>query len=314
MKIYRDINEIEFDKNTVLTLGTFDGVHLGHKKIIDRLKQVSKNENLRHILITLEPHPRIVLKKDLKNLKLLSTINERLELFKKLGLENCLIINFTEEFSKLTAKEFVKDYLYSNVGIKKFLIGYDHMFGNKREGDVNTLEDISKELSFDIESIEVYIKDKLNVSSTVIRKLLMNGEIEKANGLLSYPYFITGKVIKGKQIGRSLGFPTANIEPNSIFKLIPMNGVYITSIEINNKKLWGLTNIGNRPTIDDEEKLSIEVNLFDFNEDIYEKEIKVFFHSYIREEIKFKNKESLMRQINNDKDIALNFIKNNFSA
>lgn len=302
MKIFRTIEEVENNSNTILTVGTFDGLHLGHQKLLEKLIYLAKKDGLRSMVITLDPHPQIVLKKSGKEpIKLLTTINERLLLFEKFGLDSVNILPFTEEFSKLQPEDFVRDYLYSKIGLKKLLIGYDHLFGKDRRGDAKLLDALSKELNFDVLTIEALQKEDVVVSSTKIRKALIEGKIELANSMLNYTYFVLGTVVKGDGRGRKIGFPTANIIPENSYKLLPCRGVYLVSSIIEDKKYWGMANIGYRPTFTNSNELILEVHFFNFNQDIYYKKIKVEFYSFIREEKKFDSLENFLYQLKLDK-------------
>lgn len=302
MKIFRTIEEVENNSNTILTVGTFDGLHLGHQKLLEKLIYLAKKDGLRSMVITLDPHPQIVLKKSGKEpIKLLTTINERLLLFEKFGLDSVTILPFTEEFSKLQPEDFVRDYLYSKIGLKKLLIGYDHLFGKDRRGDAKLLDALSKELNFDVLTIEALQKEDVVVSSTKIRKALIEGKIELANSMLNYTYFVLGTVVKGDGRGRKIGYPTANIIPENSYKLLPCRGVYLVSSIIEDKKYWGMANIGYRPTFTNSNELILEVHFFNFNQDIYYKKIKVEFYSFIREEKKFDSLENFLYQLKLDK-------------
>lgn len=314
MDIFRDFDEIQFDNNTVLTVGTFDGVHLGHQKILRRLLDISTKENLRNLVITLDPHPQIVIKKENRpKISLLTTIDERLKLLEKFNVQNTLVINFTYEFSQTPPETFIKDYLIKQIGFKKILIGHDHLFGKNRGGNQQLLEQLSKEYSFEIEKVDPLIISDIIVSSTKIRNLINEKKIEIANKLLGYKYFINGVVIKGDQRGRKLGFPTANIEVNSPDKLIPPIGVYLVSIEIERNNYYGMANIGYRPTFDNNNKLTIEVNIFDFDQDIYGKHITMYFIKYLREEIKFNSIDNLLKQMQKDKENCIAILKNSIA-
>lgn len=309
MKVYRDFNEIEFDRNTVLTLGTFDGVHRGHKKILNRLKEISKNENLRTVVLTMDPHPQIVLQKsDKPPISLLTNINERITEFRNQGIENCVIMTFSYEFSQIPAEEFISDYLSAKLGMSKILIGYDHMFGKNRDGDENLLEKLGKELDFSVERIEAMEDHEVVISSTKIRNAIKSNHIELANEMLGYDYMVQGKVVKGDGKGKGLGFPTANILPPNLYKLIPANGVYIVSSTIVGKIYFGMANIGTRPTFHDQNSSTIEVNFLNLDMDLYGKELFIRFHKFLRNEKKFNGPTELVNQINKDKENTIKYI------
>lgn len=311
MKVYRDFDEIDFDKNTVLTVGTFDGVHRGHSTILNRLKEISKENSLRTVVLTMEPHPRIVLQKgDKPPISLLTNINERINEFRRQGIENCVVMTFSYEFSQIPAEEFIREYLSKKVGMSKILIGYDHMFGKNRDGDEKLLERLGKELDFEVERIEALGDDEVIISSTKIRTALKENKIEKANEMLGYEYMIQGIVVKGDGRGKLLGFPTANLIPPNLYKLVPANGVYIVSSTIEDKLYYGLVNIGTRPTFHDQDASTIEVHFLDLDMNLYGKEIYINFHKFIRSEKKFNGPTELVNQIKNDKEFAINYIAN----
>lgn len=324
MNIYYNIKDVPFDKNTVITVGTFDGVHLGHKQIIQRLTDLATQNKSRSFIVTLDPHPRIVLSQSIgeinnqqNEIKLLNDLEDRLKLFEDYGVENVLVINFTKEFSKTSPLSFVEDIIYKNIGFNYFLIGYDHSFGKNREGDINLLLEIKDNLNFEIEQVEPLLLNESAISSTKVRKSISNGEIQIANEMLGYDYYIKGKVVEGFKRGRQIGYPTANIEVSDKYRLIPMNGVYVVRVELesnsintseNINKFYGMANIGFRPTFDNDKKLSIEVNIFDFNQDVYGKNLKVSFINYIRNEQKFNSIDEIIAQLKKDKEYSLDFI------
>ncbi len=310
MNIYRNFDDIPFDKNTVLTVGTFDGVHLGHQVIINKLKAISSEYNLRNVLITIDPHPQIVLHKPgSPKVELLTDIEERLLLFEKFGIQNTLIIPFTYEFSRTEPETFVRDYLLKRVGASNILIGYDHMFGKNREGDLALLKRLGNELEFSVEKIDALQSGEVIVSSTKIRKALSNNEIEYAAEMLGHNYMVIGHVIEGDKRGRTIGYPTANIKPVSPNKLIPGNGVYIVSADIGAKNYFGMANIGVRPTFKVDDKPLLEVYFFDYEGEIYGKKLNICFHRYLRKEHKFSSVEELIKQLNRDKVNSLELIE-----
>jgi riboflavin kinase/FMN adenylyltransferase len=276
-------------------------VHLGHRKIIEDLNDIKTAKNLRSVIVTFDPHPQIILRnKHHKEIKILSTIEEKIGLFEKYGIDLVYIINFTYEFSQTIAENFYKDYLIDNIGLTDIVLGFDHNFGKNREGNYETLNTLSEKYSFDVHRVEEFKVDGEHINSTRIRNLLYDGEIEKATGLLGDYYGLEGKV--GDKRGRQIGFPTANIEPLSSYKLIPKNGVYLVCVEINNIRYFGMMNIGYRPTVSDIPKIILEANIFDFNSDIYGKIIIINFIDYLREEKKFNSLEELKGQIIKDKE------------
>ncbi|MCO6174568.1 bifunctional riboflavin kinase/FAD synthetase [Flavobacterium sp. NRK F10] len=307
MKTIEGINHYKAsEKKTILTLGTFDGVHIGHRSIIEKVVSEGQKKNLESIVLTFFPHPRMVLQQD-DTLRLLNTIEEKGELLEKLGLDTLIVHPFSQEFSRLTAEEFVKNILVEKLNIAKIIIGYDHRFGRNRTATIDDLITFGKEYNFEVEQIPAEVIDNNSVSSTKIRKALENGEIELANSYLGYPYFINGTVIKGQQLGRKINFPTANIEIKEKYKLIPNLGVYVVQCSIEKETYNGMMSIGFNPTVNENKKLSLEVNLFDFNKDIYNKEIRVCFLKRIRDEEKFDSIELLQTQLEKDKIYSLNY-------
>ena len=310
MNIYKNFNEIEYNPNTILTVGTFDGVHRGHQLIIDKLLEMSNRKNLRHLILTIDPHPQIVLNKvDRKQIFLLTTIDERLKLFQSNGIENVLIIPFSIEFAKTDAKDFIVEYLVKKTGLHTLLIGYDHLFGKNRQGNESLLIELSNEYNFQIEKIDAFLEKELIISSTKIRNLILSQQVELANELLGYSYFIEDVVVKGQKRGRTIGFPTLNFSFSNKYKLIPAKGVYLVSSEIQNKTYYGMANIGVRPTFEEDGELLLEVHLFDFEEDLYGKKVSVNFIKFIREEKKFKGIEEIKTQLEEDKEKCLEFIE-----
>lgn len=301
MNIYRDFDEIPFDEKTIIALGTFDGVHKGHQQIIRKMNDIAHSEHLRPVLITIDPHPRIVLHNETRpRIQLLTTIKERLDLFEKFRVQNVLIIHFTYEFSQTPPEEFLRNYIVEKIGLKKFLLGREHFFGRNREGSYELLKSLSKELNFEIVKVDDYIEDGIIVSSTKIRHLLLEAGVATANKYLGYPYLVRGKVVHGNGRGATIGYPTANIKPYDAYKLLPGDGVYLVSVEINGTTLFGMANIGTRPTITTDTKPTLEVHIFDFDDDLYEMELTVHFHHFIREEKKFKSIDDLAYQIEKD--------------
>jgi riboflavin kinase/FMN adenylyltransferase len=307
LNIFHNIQDFKPNKNTVATLGTFDGVHLGHKKIIERLTQEAEKSNTESLVLTFFPHPRMVLQGN-SVIKLLNTIQEKAELLESIGLQNLIIHPFDESFSQLSAEEFVKTILVDQFQIKKIIIGHDHRFGKNRSADINDLIAYGKIYDFEVEQISAQEIDEVSISSTKIRKALLSGDIQLANEYLGYNYFITGTVVKGRQLGRTIGFPTANLKIEEEYKLIPLNGVYIVKSHWNGKEIFGMMNIGTNPTVDGKER-TIETNFLDLEEDLYGKEIRIYFLQRIRSEEKFDSIDTLKAAIENDKIITQSFIK-----
>ncbi|GAA4800985.1 bifunctional riboflavin kinase/FAD synthetase [Litoribaculum gwangyangense] len=306
MSKIKNIETYKSSEPTVVTIGTFDGVHIGHQKIIKRLINSGKLNGLKSVILTFFPHPRMVLQKD-SNIKLINTIDERYAILDALGLDNLLIKKFTKEFSRLSAEDFVKYILVEKLNAKKVIIGYDHRFGRNRNADINDLKLFGETYGFDVEEISAQDIDEVAVSSTKIRKALNEGDIEKANSFLGYHFMLSGTVVKGRGLGKQLQYPTANILIEEAYKLIPKQGVYIVKSNINNTVFYGMMNIGINPTVDGN-KQSIEVHFFDFDKDIYGTKIQIDILQRIRDEEKFESIEGLKTQLANDKKVALDYI------
>jgi len=311
VKIYNSIEEFGKIDVPVLTTGTFDGVHLGHQKILRRIKETALKHNGQTVLLTFFPHPRMVLFPEDNDLKLLNTQKEKVELLEQAGIEHLIVHPFTVEFSRLSSVEFVRDILVNQIGTKKLVIGYNHHFGRNREGTLEHLMEFGPVYGFDVEEIPAKDVENVNISSTKIRNALLQGDIFTANKYLGYCYSLTGTVVEGSKVGRSIGFPTANIEVKETHKLIPADGVYAARAEVGGTSFNGMLNIGKRPTITDSEEpasRSIEINLFDFTEDIYGEEIKISLVERLREEKKFDDLEELKRQLARDREDALKML------
>lgn len=294
-------------QHSIVTIGTFDGVHIGHQKIIKRLIKVGNEKGLKTIVLTFFPHPRMVLQKD-SNIKLLNTIEEREAVMSSLGLDHMVVEKFTKEFSNLSARDFVKTILVDALNAKHIIIGYDHQFGKDRSADINDLRSFGIEFGFDVEEISAQDVEDVSVSSTKIRRALLDGDVATANAYLGYPYFLTGVVVRGKGLGKTIGFPTANIHIKDDYKLIPKDGVYAVKAYLNTATILGMMNIGSNPTVNGTSQ-SIEVNLFDFETDIYDSIIKVELIDFIRDEHKFDSLDALKLQLNQDKLTAINILK-----
>ena len=306
LKVYTDISEFQGVKNPVLTTGTFDGVHYGHQKIIDRLQSVASKSHGETVLLTFHPHPRMVLFPDDEGLKLLSTREEKIKRLEESGLDHLIIYPFSRKFSRLSATEYVRDLLVNKIGVKTLVIGYDHQFGRNREGNFQQLEELAEVYDFVLEEIPAQELDDVKISSTKIRKALFEGDVRTASKYLGHQYKVSGIVVKGRQIGREIGFPTANISVQDRYKLIPGNGVYAVLVKVNKQRHQGMLNIGFRPTVGGLLKPTMEVNIFDFNEDIYGNFIGIEFVKRLRDEIKFDSVDELKRQLELDKIQALN--------
>jgi riboflavin kinase/FMN adenylyltransferase len=301
VRLYNNISEIVDLKNTILTIGTFDGVHLGHQKIIKKLVELKKKHGGETLLFTFDPHPRKILFPEQHDLKLITTTQEKCDLLNQFGIDNVLVFPFDLAFSKMNADEYVSEIIAKKLNTKIIVIGYDHRFGSNREGDINSLKRVSSDYNFDIEEISAEEINQLNISSTRIRKAIELGNIEEANNYLGYSFFITGEVVKGKQLGRTIGYPTANININDLDKIRPKNGVYAVNVIIENTTYKGMLNIGYNPTTDNNASQKIEVHIFNFNNDIYGQFIKIEFIQHLRNEIKFNNLDELKVQLANDK-------------
>ena len=306
LKIFHSINDFRSTKKTILTLGTFDGVHIGHKKILKKVIQGTANEKYESLVLTFFPHPRMVLQED-SGLQLLNTIDEKIDLLAEIGLENLVIHPFDETFSRLTAEDFVKTILVDRFHIQKIIIGYDHRFGRNRTADIDDLIAFGKKYNFEVEQISVQEINEISVSSTKIRNALLEGNMTLANDYLGYAYFLTGTVVKGKQLGRTINFPTANLNIKANYKLIPQNGVYIVESTINQKTVFGMMNIGFNPTVKGQNQ-SIEIHYFDFDADLYEQKIRVSILQRIRSEQKFESVDLLKEQLEKDKKATLHYL------
>ncbi len=301
MHIYTHISELQSVSNSIVTIGTFDGVHLGHQKIIKRLVDLKQKQGGETILFTFDPHPRKVLFPLQTDLKLITTTKEKCELLKQFGIDHVLVFPFTKAFSQMHATEYISDIIVKGLKTKTLVIGYDHRFGSNREGSIDTLKELSGTYHFVVEEIPAQEINQLNISSTRIRKAIEEGDIQTANDFLGYPFFVTGVVVKGKQLGRTIGYPTANIFVEDQDKLIPKIGVYAVNVVVDDKRYKGMLNVGVNPTTDTDNAIKIEVNIFEFNEDIYGHDIKVEFVKWIRNEEKFANLEELKSALANDK-------------
>jgi len=304
MQVFNSIKDLTKNKNTILTLGTFDGIHPGHLKIIDKLVDCSKEKGFRNVVITFHPHPRTVLSSD-NEVKMLTTQEERKNLLEKHGVENFLTINFTKEFASLTAEEFIYDYLVNGIGLSEIVLGHDHHFGKGRSGNVELLNKIGAKEKFSVTTVDAfYIKDEV-VSSTKIRNALIEGDLKKANILLGRNYSFSGTVIGGDKRGRELGYPTANIKLSSQEKLLPAIGIYAVRVLLNNEKHIGLLSIGKRPTFYNAGELVTEVYIYNFNREIYDEVVTIELVERLRGEEKFNSADDLINQMNKDKENGL---------
>jgi riboflavin kinase/FMN adenylyltransferase len=326
MQIYHDIQEFKPLKNAVVTIGTFDGVHQGHREIISRLQELAQQSGGETVILTFFPHPRMILHPEDQNLKLITTIAEKARLLEELGIDHLIITPFSRDFSNLSAEEYIREMLVNKIGTKKIVIGYDHRFGKDRSGGLAELQKFAPVYDYEVEEISEQDVNEVAVSSSRIRLAVLNGEINAANQFLGYAFFITGKVIRGDQIGRTLGYPTANLFIEESYKLVPADGIYAVSVSgfelpvpgsnsnaktdnlqpttYNSKK--GMAYIGHRPTINGMTR-NIEVNIFDFDGDIYNQTLQMNFHAFIRHDVKFAGLEELTQQLGRDKESVLSY-------
>ena len=304
MEQHTNANTFSGSKNTVVTIGTFDGVHIGHQKIVNRLVN---HAELDSVILTFFPHPRMVLQQD-NTIKLLHTIEEKTSVLNQLGLDHLVIHPFTKEFSRLTAQQFVEDILVNQLKAKKIIIGYDHRFGRNRTADISTLKDFGEQYGFVVEEITKQDVDDVAVSSTKIRTALQKGHIEKANAFLGQPYMLTGTIVKGKGIGKTLGYPTANIQIEEAYKLIPKNGVYIVKTNFKGITYFGMMNIGTNPTVGGKSQ-TIETYFFNMDTDLYGSKMTIQMLKRIRDEKKFASVDQLIEAMQNDEKISINYIE-----
>jgi riboflavin kinase/FMN adenylyltransferase len=312
MTVYTDIQNLPIFKNAVITIGTFDGVHFGHQQILSLMKSAAKQVNGETVIITFHPHPRKIIGANKAPIYLLNTLDEKINLLEKYGIDHLVIIPFTEKFAQQSAEDYIADFLVNTFHPHTIIIGHDHRFGKDRTGDFQLLEDKALEFRYQVKEIPGYMLNDVTISSTKIREALLNGDIEKAHDLLSYDYYFTGKIVKGNQLGRTIGYPTANIQMMDENKLIPCNGVYSVLVSNENLKinqLGGMMNIGYRPTVDGNER-TIEVNLFNFDRSIYDETLTITLKKYLRSEEKFSGLDKLKIQLEKDKQAALDSLKN----
>lgn len=303
MKILSDKNDKQKLKNTCVTIGTFDGLHIGHQIILSVLSNIAKQKNLQSTVVSFDPHPRKVIAKN-DDIKILTTLDEKQEILKQLGTENFYLINFTEKFSEQTSEEFVKNFIVDRFDAKHVVVGHDHKFGKDRGGNADALRKLGEKYGFDVTSVDAVKLNNEIVSSTIIRQALIEGDIERANTFLGRSYTMQGEVVAGAKRGRILGFPTANLGMRNSDKLIPQTGVYAVGCDLNGEDLHGVMNIGYRPTFADTTELVPEVHLFNFNRIIYGEILKINFIKKIRHEKKFASKDELISQIELDKKAA----------
>ena len=309
MKVTKDLKNAISSQPSILTLGTFDGVHKGHRKIISNLKSEAKRNNLRSIILTFFPHPRNVVSSEI--IKSISTIDEKIKIFSDLGVDELIIQKFDKSFASMDAKEFI-ELLVDNLKIKKIIVGYNHRFGKNRSADINVLKDFSLKYDFEVLEIKAFEVENIKISSTKIRDAIQQGNIKLCNNYLGYNFNINGDVVKGKSIGKSLGFPTANIKIVEEYKIMPKNGVYLVRCFFEKEKLYGMMNIGFNPTFGSNDK-TLEVNIFDFDKDLYGETIRIEFLNFIREEIKFENVELLQNQLIKDRENCIKHLNSTYN-
>ena len=299
MKIYHSIEDFPSDVNTIVTIGTFDGVHKGHQIIINRINEIAKKKAMESVVLTFDPHPRHVIYPDNQELRLIHTLEEKIEALSKTGAQNLVLHKFTKEFSRTESVNFIRDFLVTKLNMKYMVVGFDHHFGKNRQGTFDNLIELSDAYGFKIEKIKPQNIGEVTISSTKIRNAILEGDCKKANAYLSANFSITGKVVQGNKIGSSIGYPTANIEIENQWKILPKNGVYAVKILLKNQQYFGMLNLGNRPSISDD-SFAIEVHLFDFNATIYNEELKIEFIQRIRDEQQFSDLEKLKSQLKID--------------
>ncbi|MCB9033085.1 MAG: bifunctional riboflavin kinase/FAD synthetase [Chitinophagales bacterium] len=300
MRVFYGLDDLPQFKNAVLTIGTYDGVHFGHQQIIKRINEIAHDIDGESILLTFDPHPRLVLNPNDNKLKLISTIDEKIELLEQFGLDNLVIIPFSNELANTDAVDYIKHILIEKFHPKYICVGYDHHFGKDRKGNIKTLAQFAPTYHYTVEELWAQTVDEIKVSSTKVRDALLQGDIATANEWLSHPFTIKGKVIHGDKIGRILGFPTANIEVSNPHKLIPASGVYAVWVDIDDQRYKGALSIGYRPTVFDNSELTIEVFIIDFDANLYDKNLSFEFVTYLRPQIKFENWDLLQTAIEND--------------
>ena len=304
------LKNVQRVSNSVVTVGTFDGVHEGHRELMNTLVNVAKKRDARSVVVTFDPHPRTIIQSKSDGIKLLTTLRERAEVLNTIGVDELVVIPFTRDFSLLSSEQFVKDVIFEKIGISEFVIGYDHHFGKDRSGTIDTLQKLSPELGFDVQVVSKKEIGETTISSTVIRKAIMDhGDMNGAAALLGRPYMLNALVIHGDERGRTIGFPTANLQPEHPDKALPKNGIYAVKIRVDDVWYHGMMNIGVRPTFDGQRK-SLEVNIFDFNQMIYGKTVQIRFFDRIRDEQKFEGLEGLKEQLRKDKEATVSIFQN----
>jgi len=310
LKIHRDLKDFNA-KKPVITIGTFDGVHLGHRKIISRLQDIARSIQGESVIFTFDPHPRKVVDPDETSLRLLTTLEEKIQLFSESGIDHLVIYPFTPEFAQLSYGQFVEQILVNQIHTEYLVVGYDHKFGKNREGDFEFLKNCAEKFNFHVEKLDVLLMNESNISSTKIREAIQHGDFETANTYLGYPFTLNGTVVEGQQLGRKIQFPTANVEASDPDKIIPGYGVYAVKVKVQNQIFTGMLNIGSRPTINQNaDHRSIEVHILEFDQDIYGESIEIRFFGKLREEQKFGSLDALKEQLLSDKNDTITFFRN----
>lgn len=304
MRIYHNINDFKRLENAVVTIGTFDGVHTGHRKIISDMKNLAAETGGETVVLTFFPHPRMILHPEDDSIKMLTTMDEKAEMLEDLGVDHLIITPFSRDFSNQSAEEYIRDILVNKIGTKKIVIGYDHRFGKDRQGGLADLQRLGPVYGFDVVEIPEQDIYEVAISSTRVREALLNGAIELAHTFLSYPFFITGKVVRGDQLGRTIGYPTANVVVEEKYKLIPLDGIFAVKVKTGGETYKGMAYIGTRPTVNGVTR-NIEVNIFDFDKEIYNEQIRMEFYNFVRDDMKFDSLDALKEQIGKDKKDVL---------
>ena len=307
MQIHRDLNKLTHFKNAVITIGTFDGVHLGHQQIIDSLKEEAAKANGESVIITFHPHPRKVVSSVITGVRLINTLSERIELLDKTGIDHLVIVPFTEFFANQSAEEYIRDFLVEKFKPHTIIIGYDHRFGKERSGDYKLMEEKAPVYNYCLKEIPEHILNAIKVSSTNIRNAILHSNIDEANNFLGYQFFFEGEVFHGDKIGREIGYPTANLKSTDDEKIVLGDGIYAVYADVEGKNYKGMMSIGFRPTVNGKLRVT-EVNLFDFNKEIYGETIRVYVKKYLRSEVKFNDLEALKEQLHKDKEESLKYL------
>ncbi|MBK6834657.1 MAG: bifunctional riboflavin kinase/FAD synthetase [Bacteroidetes bacterium] len=308
-KVYFSLEDFPSLTNTIVTIGTFDGVHVGHKKIFDQLNELKKQTGYQTVVFTFDPHPRKILFPEQKDLKLITSTHEKIKLISENEIDYVLVYPFSKKFSEISSDFYIENILVKKLGAKVIIIGYDHKFGKNREGNIEVLKNNAAKYGFEVIEISAKDIDSINVSSSQIRKAIDAGDIDLANKFLGHSYFLTGMVTEGKKLGRTIGYPTANVKIADVDKLLPKIGVYAVKVKVLGNEYGGMLNIGVNPTTDTDNKIKIEVNIFDFNQDIYGETISIKFVKRLRDEVKFANLEELKIQLLDDRNKSLDILK-----